>query len=255
MQLDGKVAIVTGANQGIGREIAVAYTKEGAKVVMVARRKQELDTAAEEIRSQGGEVTAIAADVSKEASAPQIVEGALSRYGTLDILVNNAGIAGPQASIEDVDLAGWQECLDVNITGPWLLCRHAVKVMKEKKSGNIINIGSISGKRPLKGRTAYCSSKMALLGLTRALALELAESNINVNIISPGAVNSPRLALLAEGSGMPLEKMLTLAAESSPLKRISEPHHVASLCVYLACDAAQNITGQDINVDAGTFMD
>ena len=145
--------------------------------------------------------------------------------------------------------------MDINVTGPWLLSRAVVPLMAAKREGRIINIGSITGKRPLPNRSPYCASKMALLGLTRSLALEVGPQNITVNCISPGAVNSPRLEMLAKNAGMPLEELLKRAAEGSALERVCQPSDVAALCVFLAGPGAANITGQDINVDAGTFMD
>jgi NAD(P)-dependent dehydrogenase (short-subunit alcohol dehydrogenase family) len=249
------VAIVTGANQGIGRDVATAFASEGARVVLAARRLPELESAASAIAAAGGQAIAVQADVSNESDVTKLVETASNHFGGLDILVNNAGIAGPIAPITEMDLAGWQECLQINLSGPWLCSREAARVMKARGGGRIINIGSITGKRPLVNRTAYGASKMGLLGLTRALALELGPDQINVNCISPGAVNTARLALIAENAKMPLEELLKLAAQGSALGSVSEGSDVAALCVFLASDAARQITGQDINVDAGAYMD
>jgi NAD(P)-dependent dehydrogenase (short-subunit alcohol dehydrogenase family) len=252
--LEGKVAIVTGANQGIGEGIAGALTREGASVVMVARREKELLQAATAIRDEGGTVATITADISKEADVQRIVQETVDQFGTLDIMVNNAGVAGPIGSIWDVDLAAFQQCLDINTTGLWLCCREAAAVMKDHGSGRIINIGSISGKRPLAQRTAYGASKMAVVGITRALALEIGEYNVTVNCISPGGIKGPRLAMLAEKNNMTLEQIYDAVSAGSALKRVPENEDIAALCVFLASEAGRNISGQDINVDAGTVM-
>lgn len=254
MQLEGKVAVVTGANQGIGQGIAETFAREGAKVVMAARRQQELEAVAAAIREQGGEVTVCLADISQEADVQRLVQAAVAQYGTLDIMVNNAGVAGPIGSIWDLELADFQQCLAINLTGMWLCCREAVKVMKERQSGRIINIGSITGKRPLAQRTAYCASKMGVLGLTRSLALEMGEFNVNVNCINPGGVKGPRLAMLADQMKISLEELYVLASEGAALKRVVENDDIAAMCVFLASDLSLNITGQDINIDAGTIM-
>ena len=255
MDLAQKVAIVTGASQGIGREIASEMAAAGARVVICARRAAEVEAVAAEIRKRGGEAVAVAADVADDAAVQRVVGTAVDRYGTVDILVNNAGVAGAIGPFWEISPDDWRQCMDINVTGPWLLSRAVVPLMAAKREGRIINIGSITGKRPLPNRSPYCASKMALLGLTRSLALEVGPQNITVNCISPGAVNSPRLEMLAKNAGMPLEELLKRAAEGSALERVCQPSDVAALCVFLAGPGAANITGQDINVDAGTFMD
>lgn len=255
MKLDGRVAIVTGASQGIGQAIAEALARENASVVMVARNADKLAEAVAELQRSGHTVNACVADVSVEIDVVRAVQTAVDQFGQLDILINNAGIAGPIAPIEQIELASWQECIDTNLTGAWLCCREAARVMKPVGSGRIINIGSISGKRPLAQRTPYCASKMGLVGLTRTLAAELGASNVNVNCISPGAVMSPRLELLADKASLPLDEFLQRVAAGAALGRVGEATDIAQLCVYLASEAGRNITGQDLTVDAGTYMD
>ncbi len=255
MLLADRVALVTGAGQGIGRDIALALTKEGARCVLVGRRAGPLEALRHSIEADGGRSLAIAADVASEEAVKGVFAETARRFGAVDILVNNAGIAGPIADIGKIDLAGWLETLAINLTGPWLCCREAAVAMASHGGGRIVNIGSISGKRPLAQRTPYCASKMGLLGLTRALALELGPAGINVNCISPGAVRTARLELLAEKANIPLQDFLKGVASISALKRVTEGSDIAALCVYLASDAARNITGQDFTVDAGTYMD
>ncbi|MGE0621242.1 MAG: SDR family NAD(P)-dependent oxidoreductase [Pseudomonadales bacterium] len=255
MSLQDTVAIVTGAGQGIGRDIAVALAREGARCALVARSAARLNETEAIIADAGGEAVAIPADVSDEIAVEALFEETLGRLGPPRVLVNNAGIAGPVAPLQQVPLAGWLETLAINLTGPFLTCRAAARAMSTHGGGRIINIGSISGKRPLANRAPYCASKMGLLGLTRSLAQELGPANINVNCISPGPVNTDRLELLAEKAGITLEVLLGSLREGSPLGRIAEGNDIAALCVYLASDAAKNITGQDFTVDGGLFMD
>jgi NAD(P)-dependent dehydrogenase (short-subunit alcohol dehydrogenase family) len=254
MQLDGRVAIVTGASQGIGRTIAEALARENASLVIVARNMDKLEEVAAELTEAGQRVCVCVADVSVEADAIRMVQTSVDQFGQLDILVNNAGIAGPVAAVEEIDLAGWQECINTNLTGAWLCCREAARVMKPAGSGRIINISSISGKRPLAQRTPYCASKMGLVGLTRALAAELGAANVNVNCISPGAVMSPRLELLADKASMPLDQFLERIAAGAALGRVGEAVDIAEMCVFLASHTGRNITGQDFTIDAGTYM-
>ncbi|HEX7036388.1 MAG TPA: SDR family NAD(P)-dependent oxidoreductase [Pseudomonadales bacterium] len=255
MSLQHAVAIVTGAGQGIGRDIALALAREGAHCALVARSADRLEETERLIADAGGRAVAVAADVSDEASVDRVFEETGRRLGPPGILVNNAGIAGPMAPIRETALDGWLETLAINLTGPWLTCRAAARVMSEHGGGRIINIGSISGKRPLANRSPYCASKMGLLGLTRSLAQELGPAGINVNCISPGPVKTARLELIAKGAGMTLDALLQHLQQGAPLGRIAEGSDIAALCVYLASDAARNITGQDFTVDGGLYMD
>lgn len=254
MRLKGKVAIITGANQGIGKDIAQLFATEGASLALAARKRPPLEEVARQIVDKGGKAIAIATDISKEDEVKALVKKTVEAYGSVDILINDAAIAGPVAPIWEISLEKWKETIDINLTGTWLCCREVIKVMKEKNSGRIINIGSISGKRPLINRTPYCSTKMALVGLTRTLAVEAAAFNINVNNISPGGVMSPRLEELAKAQGITLEELAAQAASWSPLKRLSTGLDIARVALFLCLEDSRNMTGQDINVSAGVVM-
>jgi len=255
MLLKQKVAIVTGAGQGIGRDIAVALAREGARCVLVARSADRLAETERIIAGEGGAALAVPTDVGDESAVAALFDAARERFGPVNILVNNAGIAGPMAPIQDVTLEGWLETIAVNLTGPWLTCRAAATVMANQGGGRIINIGSISGKRPLAHRSPYCASKMGLVGLTRSLALELGPANINVNCVSPGPVRTARLELIAEKAGVTMDALLASLQQGAPLGRIAEGEDIAAMCVYLASESARNITGQDFTVDGGLYMD
>lgn len=254
MRLNGKVAIITGANQGIGKDMARFFATEGASLALAARKRAPLEEVSKDIVSRGGKAIAIATDISKEDEVKNLVNKTVETYGTIDILINDAAIAGPVAPIWEIGLDKWRETIDINLTGTWLCCKEVVRVMKERNSGRIVNIGSISGKRPLINRTPYCSTKMALVGLTRTLALEVAPFNINVNNISPGGVMSPRLEELARAQGIPTEELVAQASSWSPLKRLSTGLDIARVALFLCLEDSRNMTGQDINVSAGVVM-
>jgi NAD(P)-dependent dehydrogenase (short-subunit alcohol dehydrogenase family) len=248
------VAVVSGGGTGIGAAIARRFAAEGAVVVVSGRRQELLDEVVETITSEGGRAEAYVADLSIESSVEELFAHVLNTYQRLDILVNNAAIAGEVGNIWELSFAGWDEALRINLTGPWLCTRAAARVMMPQRSGRIINIGSISGKRPLATRTPYTATKMGLVGLTRTCALELGEYDINVNVISPGAVDTPRLEELARKWNRPLDEMVASVAAQSALKRISTPDDIAECALFLAGDRSRNITGVDITVDGGVWF-
>ena len=249
-ELEGRVAIVTGAGTGIGRAIALRFASEGAAVVLAGRRLDPL----EETASMLGDALVVPGDVGDEGHVDHLFAQAVERFGHVDVLVNNAAIAGEVGNIWELSLDGWQAALSANLTGPWLCTRAAAKAMMPQGWGRIVNIGSISGKRPLATRTPYTATKMGLVGLTRTTALELGEHGITVNCISPGAVDTPRLDELAERWGRPKDELVSGMASGSALKRISTPDDIAECALFLAGERARNITGTDITVDAGVWF-
>jgi NAD(P)-dependent dehydrogenase (short-subunit alcohol dehydrogenase family) len=188
-QLENRVAIVTGANKGIGEAIARAFAMAGAKVVMAARNRADLDTAAGKIADTGGSVLAVPTDVTVEADIVNLFKATVDRHRRLDILVNNAGVTINKPT-DQIPLADWQRVVDTNLTGAFLCCREALKIMKPQNSGRIINIGSISSITPRANGAAYASTKLALEGLTRSIALDYREFNIGASIIHLGATAS-----------------------------------------------------------------
>lgn len=253
-ELDGKTAIVTGANVGIGKAIATLFSKEGANVVITARRAELLESAAQEIRdATAGKVLAVPGDGAVEETVVALFQQVVAEFGAVDVLVNNAAIAGEFGNIWEQSADGFREALEINLMGPFLCTREAAKVMMPRRSGKIINIGSISGKRPLATRTPYTTSKLGLVGMTRTAALELGEYNINVNVLSPGAVDNDRMTDLSQRWGIDRDKFRDGAAALAPLKRVSENEDIASVALFLATDRSRNITGFDINCDGGVF--
>jgi NAD(P)-dependent dehydrogenase (short-subunit alcohol dehydrogenase family) len=253
--LSETTAFVTGASQGIGREIATTFAAEGANVVVAARSDGIYGTV-EEI-GDPDRTLAVEVDVTDEASVEAGIEHAVERFGGLDCLVNNAGIAGPTAPIDAVSLEEWQRTLDVNVTGMFLATKHAVPALKDSDRPSVINISSISGKRPLPSRTPYVASKMAVIGLTRTLAFELSEWDVTVNAICPGATAGPRIddvidAQAADRGISYEEAKAEVFTDDTALGTLVEREDTAAMAAFLASETGRHITAQDINVDAGT---
>jgi NAD(P)-dependent dehydrogenase (short-subunit alcohol dehydrogenase family) len=257
--LEGRVAIVTGGGQGIGRAISLALADAGASVVVAARNREAIGAVEAEIRARGGNALAVPADVTRASDIDAMVATARARLGPIDVLVNNAGIAGPTANVEDVSEAEWDEVMRVNLTGPFRCCRAVVPEMKRRRRGRIINISSISGKRPLAQRTPYAASKLGLVGLTRTLAAELGPFDVTVNAVSPGATSGERIERVIENAaraqGKTVEEVTKSFLASTPLGRMVDPEDTARVVVFFASDAARNVTGVDVTVAAGLWMD
>lgn len=251
-KLEGKIAVVTGAGQGIGKSIASALSENGAKIVLASRNLENLETTASEINSDS---LIVQTDVSNETSVQNLVETVRTEMGSVDILVNNSGVAGPTKPCEEITLEEWEDCFSVNMTGMFLVSKYVIPLMKEKRYGRIINISSMSGKRPLPNRTPYTSSKMAVIGFTRTLAFELGEFGITVNSICPGATAGPRIDSviqnMSESFQTTFEEAKKTFTDPSALKTLVTPEDHAALCVFLASDDSVRMTGQDINLTGG----
>lgn len=252
------VAVVTGAGRGIGRVIALAFAEAGYDLALAARNRPPLEETARLAVGSGAETLVTCADVAERGQVEEMAERVRERFGRVDALVNNSGIAGPSAPLWEVDADAWDETFAVNVRGVFLVTRSLIPMMLERGSGSVIVIGSISGKRPLAGRSPYAASKLALVGLVRTLALEAGPHGVRVNLISPGFVSGPRIEWViraqAKERGMSLEEMRAEFDAASPLGRFTEPQDVAQGCVFLASDAASAITGIDLNVNAGVTM-
>jgi NAD(P)-dependent dehydrogenase (short-subunit alcohol dehydrogenase family) len=253
-RLDEKVAIVTGGGTGIGREIALPLASCGASVVVAGRTRSTLAETVAMVEAAGGTAVATIADTSVERDVEALFARCTDEFARLDVLVNNAAIAGPVGPIWDLDREGWEQAIAVNLTGPWLCSRAAAKWMVAQRSGRIVNIGSLSGKRALANRTPYTTTKLGLVGLTRTLALELGPYGVTVNTVSPGAVATERLDLLAELQGRRVDDLIAEFSELTALGRLSKPADIAAAVTFLASDEAQSITGVDLTVDAGVWL-
>ncbi|HEY6541507.1 MAG TPA: SDR family NAD(P)-dependent oxidoreductase [Ktedonobacteraceae bacterium] len=256
--LKDKIAVVTGGGQGIGRVIALALAGAGADVVLAARAREPLETTRAEIEALGREALVALVDVRREESVQELAEQTLAHFGRVDILVNNAGITGPTAMLWEVMPAEWEETFAVNVTGPYLCCRAFLPSMIERRAGAIIFVSSMTGKRPLVGRSTYAAGKLALVGMARTLAWETGPYGIRVNVISPGAVEGERVERVireqARVEGISLEQSRRNFTGNSPLGRMVPPQNIADVVLFLASDSAASITGEDLNVSAGTVM-
>lgn len=256
--LKDKVAVVTGGGQGIGRVIALALAGAGADIVLASRSREALEAAGAEIEALGRKTLVVPTDVRHEESVHSLAEQALAHFGHVDILVNNAGITGPTAMLWEVTPAEWEETFAVNVTGPYLCCRAFLPSMIEQRAGSIIFISSMTGKRPLVGRSTYAAGKLALVGLARTLAWETGPYGIRINVISPGAVEGERVERVireqARVEGISLEESRHHFTGNSPLGRMVPPQNIADAVLFLASDKAASITGEDLNVSAGTAM-
>lgn len=256
--LKDKVAVVTGGGRGIGRVIALALARAGADVVLAARSRGPLEATQAEIEALGREALVVPTDVRREESVQALAEQVLAHFGHVDILVNNAGITGPTALLWEVTPAEWEETFAVNVTGPYLCCRAFLPSMIERRAGSIIFVSSMTGKRPLVGRATYGAGKLALVGMARTLAWETGPYGIRVNVISPGAVEGERVERVirdqARVEGISLEESRRNFTGNSPLGRMVLPQNIADAVLFLASDSAASITGEDLNVSAGTVM-
>ena len=244
--LSGRVAVVTGGVRNIGRAIALALAEAGAAVSVCSRKASaEGDSLVKEISSRGGKALCMVADVSREEDVSRYVEKTRDAFGGLDILVNNASIRR-LSPIEKLSLAEWREVMAANVEAAFLCARACVPLMKGK-TGRIVNIGGLSAHRGAGNRAHVVSSKAALIGFTKALAVELAERGITVNCVVPGTIDTVRGA---DAGAVPPHP----GGFDAPLGRKGTPDEVAAMVAYLASDAAAYVTGQTLHVNGGLYL-
>jgi len=256
--LQDAVAVVTGAGKGIGRHIAVAFARAGATVALAGRDVPALEETQEMIQALGRSALVTPADICVPEQVQEMGARVVEQLGRVDALVCNSGVAGPTAPLWEISLEDWEQTLRVNLTGTFLCCRALLPAMIERRTGSITVIGSITGKRPLYGRTPYATSKLALVGLIRTLALEAGAHGIRANVISPGFVAGPRIDRVIDAQAAELkitpEETLDRFISASPLGRLTAPEDVAAVAVFLASPAAASITGEDLNAATGVVM-
>lgn len=253
--LNGKIAIIGGASQGIGYGVAHQLAEEGAKVVITARREPALQAAAEKIRnSTGAEVLVVPSDIRKSEDCSKVAEATLKAFGRIDILVNNDG-APPIGRIEDFDDIAWQKAVEQNLYSVIRMTRHCIPHMKSGGYGRIINVTSVSTRQPIAGLGLSVATWAGVIAYAKTLSLELGPSGITVNTILPGRVDTGRLELVtrqrAEKEGKDPEKMIAELLHEVPIGRLGRPEDVAGLVALLVSPRGGFITGTAIQVDGG----
>lgn len=244
-----QVVLISGAGRGIGKALAHAFAQRGASVAANDITPLNLDPTVAEIQAEGRRAKAYVFDIAKRLPCLSMVEQVLDDWGRIDILINNAGVE-PHAPLLEMDEWDWQRTLDVNLSGAFYLTQACGRVMRQQGGGCIVNIASIAGRAyGLRNRAAYVASKMGLIGLTRAAALELAAHNIRVNAVCPGVIETEMTAALRQD-----EAMMQNWLASIPQGRLGKPEDVVGLVLFLCSPAAAYINGQAINVDGGKVM-
>ena len=242
-RLDGKVAIITGATSGMGRDTAYVFAEEGAKVMIVGRNEERAKDVVDHIKKSGGDAAYVIADFADRTPLDHIVDETVATYGTVDILFNNAGLLSTKTAM-DLPLEEWDAVMQVNLTAALILAKKVAPIMKAKGKGIIINTGSVAGTSARWGMAAYCTSKHALNGLTKALARELGPE-IRVNAILPGAIITAMLDSV--GGEAAVEGM----KQMSPLKRVGQGREIGTTALFFATEDSSFITGQLLRVDGG----
>ncbi|WP_439829591.1 SDR family oxidoreductase [Aeromonas veronii] len=248
--LSNKVAIITGASSGIGRASAILFAREGASVVVGARRQPELDLLVKEIRHEGGQAVSLAGDVKSESYARALVDLALTRFGGLDIAFNNAGTTGTPGSVEKLELTQWQETLDTNLTSAFVGAKYQIPAMQARDGGSLIFTSTFVGHTlGLPGMAAYAASKAGLIGLTQVLAAEYGAQGVRVNALLPGGTDTPMGRAFAN-----TPESLAFVQNMHALKRLAQPEEIARSALYLASDASSFTTGIALLADGGVSI-
>ncbi len=246
-QFSGKVALVTGGSSGIGRATAIMFASRGATVVVASRSESESAKTVTTITSAGGNAKFIQTDVTSESQVISLVEAVTREFGKLDYAFNNAGAQPVPSATTDQTEDDWDKMLAVNLKGTWLCMKHELKQMLRQGHGSIVNNASISGLVGIATWPAQCASKHGVVGLTRAVAIEYAKSGIRVNVVCPGAIETPMLHGLTGGN----PEFEQAVAASEPMGRVGTPEEVAEAVVWLSSDASSFVTGHALAVDGG----
>jgi NAD(P)-dependent dehydrogenase (short-subunit alcohol dehydrogenase family) len=253
--LDGRVAVITGASKGIGRVMSRLFAREGAAVVCAARSGALVEETAALIAKDGGRAIAVTADAAKEADVRRMVAAGLKAFGKLDTLVNNAGDGGPTKPVQEYTEEDWFYTINSCLTSSYMCIRFVAPEIIKAGGGSIVNISSGAGRRGLPYRIGYCSAKAGQVGMTYGMALELAQYNITVNCVAPGAIEGDRIDRVIEGQarvrGVSVDAMRKAMVERSPLKRMATADDISAATMFLCGPLARNISGQVLPVNAG----
>lgn len=258
-ELASKVALITGASRGIGRAISIRLANAGAQLVLAGRDQGGLGETSRLITTAGGLSPLIChLDLLDPSSIQDAVAQTIQSFGKIDVLVNNSGITGKTVPMWELQEEEWDETIDTNLKGPFLLTREVIPLMIKREMGSIIFIGSVTGKRPFMNKTAYAASKLGLVGLMRTLALELGAHGVRVNLISPGFVAGPRLdgviELVAQTEKTSVAAAHVKMREMIPTGRFATPENIAEGVLFFASDRSAGITGDDLNISGGLVM-
>ena len=246
MKLVGKVALVTGAAQGIGKAVALLLARNGADMVVSDINLEKAEETAKEVQTLGRKALAIKVDVAKLGDVEKMVEGILAQFGKVDILVNNAGIARDKLILRMTE-EDWDAVLNINLKGTFNCTKAVVRHMSKQKSGKIVNIASVVGEMGNAGQGNYAASKAGVIGFTKTIAREFAQRGINVNAIAPGYIETPMTDALPEKAKEELKRLI-------PMDRLGRPEDVAEAVLFLVSEASSYITGQVLNVNGGIYM-
>lgn len=246
-KFEGKVALVTGGNSGIGKATALAFATQGAKVVLAARREQEGARVVDQIMDAGGEAHFVRTDVSIETDVDAMVRQAVVRFGRLDYAFNNAGVGGGGGPIHEAESADWDRIIDINLKGVWLCMKYEIAYMKVQGFGAIVNNSSTAGVAGYANNAIYAASKFGVNGLTMSAAVEYADQGIRINAVCPGWTLTPMVGE-TDVAGSERESQ---ALGETPQKRIAAPEEIAEAALWLCSDAASFVTGVALPVDGG----
>jgi len=246
LKLTGKVALVTGAAQGIGRGIALLLARNGADIVVSDINLEKAEETAKEIRAIGPKATAVKVDVSNLSDVERMVEAIIEKLAKIDILVNNAGITRDKLILRMTE-EDWDAVLGVNLKGTFNCTKTVIRHMAKQRSGKIVNIASVVGEMGNAGQANYSASKAGVIGLTKTIAREYAQRGINVNAIAPGYIETPMTDALPEKAKEELKRLI-------PMDRLGKPEDVAEAVLFLVCEESSYITGQVLNVNGGIYM-